>query len=89
MIVGGQNLVSSAPVFSHDGKKLLVCTGCTVSVFSTSTGMLVSISKLENLVLISIFFVFLLLPNLVLKENIGIIRWLIIFVLFSIQPDSF
>ncbi|XP_078177165.1 transducin/WD40 repeat-like superfamily protein isoform X1 [Carex rostrata] len=42
MIVGGQNLVSSAPVFSHDGKKLLVCTGCTVSVFSTSTGMLIT-----------------------------------------------
>ncbi|KAJ3674500.1 hypothetical protein LUZ60_005116 [Juncus effusus] len=42
MIVGGESLVSSPPVFSHDGKKLLVCTGCTVSVFSSATGMLVT-----------------------------------------------
>ncbi|KAJ4751344.1 WD repeat-containing protein 75 [Rhynchospora pubera] len=42
MIVGGQSLVTSPPVFSHDGKKLLVCTGCTVSVFSTTTGMLIT-----------------------------------------------
>ncbi|KAG1368428.1 WD repeat-containing protein 75 [Cocos nucifera] len=42
MITGGQNFVSSPPAFSHDGKKLLVCMGRTVSVFSTSTGMLIT-----------------------------------------------
>ncbi|KAJ8465048.1 hypothetical protein OPV22_027600 [Ensete ventricosum] len=46
MILGGQSLVSSPPVFSHDGKKLLVCTGFTVSIFSTSTGM--KITELEG-----------------------------------------
>lgn len=39
MITGGRNLVSSQPAFSNDAKKLLVCTGNTVSVFSTSTGL--------------------------------------------------
>ncbi|KAL0911088.1 hypothetical protein M5K25_019200 [Dendrobium thyrsiflorum] len=42
MITGGQSLVSSAPAFSNDGKKLLVCTGNIVSIFSTSTGMLIT-----------------------------------------------
>ncbi|XP_020275588.1 WD repeat-containing protein 75 [Asparagus officinalis] len=42
MITGGNNFVSSAPVFSNDAKKLLVCTGNTVSIFSTDTGMLVT-----------------------------------------------
>nr|KYP57483.1 WD repeat-containing protein 75 [Cajanus cajan] len=42
MISGGQNYVSSAPVFSNDAKRLLVCTGSTVSVFSTATGSRVS-----------------------------------------------
>ncbi|KAJ6795087.1 WD repeat-containing protein 75 [Iris pallida] len=42
MIAGGQCFVSSPPVFSGDSKKLLVCTGNTVSVFSTDTGMLVT-----------------------------------------------
>ncbi|XP_010904674.1 uncharacterized protein [Elaeis guineensis] len=42
MITGGQSFVSSPPAFSHDGKKLLVCTGRTVSVISTSTGMLIT-----------------------------------------------
>jgi NET1-associated nuclear protein 1 (U3 small nucleolar RNA-associated protein 17) len=40
---GGCNLVSSQPAFSNDGKKLLVCTGNTVSVYSVATGMLVSL----------------------------------------------
>ncbi|KAF8391223.1 hypothetical protein HHK36_023525 [Tetracentron sinense] len=39
MIRGGESFVSSPPAFSNDGKKLLVCTGNTVSIFSTSTGM--------------------------------------------------
>ncbi|XP_020596001.1 WD repeat-containing protein 75-like [Phalaenopsis equestris] len=42
MITGGQSLVSSAPAFSNDSKKLLVCTGNSVSIFSTSTGMLIT-----------------------------------------------
>ncbi|KAL2338651.1 hypothetical protein Fmac_013097 [Flemingia macrophylla] len=42
MISGGKNYVSSAPAFSNDGKRLLVCSGSTVSVFSTATGSLVS-----------------------------------------------
>ncbi|KAK9119657.1 hypothetical protein Scep_017750 [Stephania cephalantha] len=38
-ITGGRSLVSSSPDFSLDGQKLLVCTGNTVSIFSTSTGL--------------------------------------------------
>ncbi|KAL0363010.1 UNVERIFIED_CONTAM: Pentatricopeptide repeat-containing protein, chloroplastic [Sesamum calycinum] len=39
MITGGKSFVSSPPAFSNDAKRLLVCTGNTVSVFSTSTGL--------------------------------------------------
>lgn len=39
---GGTNLVRSRPAFSNDGKKLLVCTGNSVSVYSVATGMLVA-----------------------------------------------
>lgn len=46
MITGGQSFVSSPPAFSNDGKKLLVCTGATVSVFSTSTGL--QVTELEG-----------------------------------------
>ncbi|KAI3985706.1 hypothetical protein MKX01_030620 [Papaver californicum] len=46
MITGGKSLVSSSPAFSSDGEKLLVCTGNTVSVFSTSTGL--QITELEG-----------------------------------------
>ncbi|XP_019463627.1 PREDICTED: WD repeat-containing protein 75-like [Lupinus angustifolius] len=46
MIRGGQNYVSSPPSFSNDGKRLLVCTGTTVSIFSTSTCL--QISSLEG-----------------------------------------
>ncbi|XP_057726673.1 uncharacterized protein LOC130942019 [Arachis stenosperma] len=42
MIRGGQNYVSSPPVFSNDGNRVLVCTGNTVSIFSSSTGLQVS-----------------------------------------------
>ncbi|VAI27360.1 unnamed protein product [Triticum turgidum subsp. durum] len=42
MITGGQSYVSAPPAFSADGRFLLVCSGRSVSVFSTSTGMLVS-----------------------------------------------
>ncbi|PKA50625.1 hypothetical protein AXF42_Ash017964 [Apostasia shenzhenica] len=42
MITGGQNFVSSHPAFSNDAKKILVCTGNKVSIFSTSTGMLIT-----------------------------------------------
>lgn len=42
MITGGQSFVASAPAFSNDAKKLLVCTGNTISIFSTSTGMLIT-----------------------------------------------
>ncbi|KAF9604761.1 hypothetical protein IFM89_010263 [Coptis chinensis] len=42
MITGGESLVSSPPAFSNDGKKLLVCTGNTVSIYSTSTTMLIN-----------------------------------------------
>ncbi|KAL8166734.1 hypothetical protein V2J09_008233 [Rumex salicifolius] len=42
MICGGKSLVSCPPAFSNDAKKLLVCTGNTVSIFSTSTGMLIA-----------------------------------------------
>ncbi|KAL0443184.1 UNVERIFIED_CONTAM: U3 small nucleolar RNA-associated protein 17 [Sesamum latifolium] len=39
MITGGKSFVSSPPAFSNDAKRFLVCTGNTVSVFSTSTGL--------------------------------------------------
>ncbi|KAM3396488.1 WD repeat-containing protein 75 [Capsicum galapagoense] len=39
MITGGRSLISSSPAFSNDAKKLLVCTGNTISIFSTSTGL--------------------------------------------------
>jgi NET1-associated nuclear protein 1 (U3 small nucleolar RNA-associated protein 17) len=42
MITGGQSYVSAPPVFSADGRLLLICSGRVVSVFSTSTAMLVS-----------------------------------------------
>nr|GMD34689.1 WD repeat-containing protein 75 [Ipomoea batatas]GME03454.1 WD repeat-containing protein 75 [Ipomoea batatas] len=46
MIRGGRSLVSSLPAFSNDGKKLLVCTASTVSIFSTFTGL--QIGELEG-----------------------------------------
>ncbi|KAL3643185.1 hypothetical protein CASFOL_014000 [Castilleja foliolosa] len=39
MFTGGRSFVSSPPAFSNDAKQLLVCTGNTVSIFSTSTGL--------------------------------------------------
>ncbi|KAF5203491.1 Wd repeat-containing protein [Thalictrum thalictroides] len=42
MITGGESLVTQPPSFSNDGKKLLVCTGNTVSIYSTTTGLLVT-----------------------------------------------
>ncbi|KAJ4982232.1 hypothetical protein NE237_033069 [Protea cynaroides] len=42
MIIGGKSFVSSPPAFSNDAKKLLVSTGNTVSVYSTSTGLLMA-----------------------------------------------
>ena len=39
MIRGGSSYVTSPPSFSNDAKKLLVCTGNTVSVFSAATGL--------------------------------------------------
>ncbi|PRQ37349.1 putative transcription factor WD40-like family [Rosa chinensis] len=39
MIGGGKSYVSAPPAFSNDAKRLLVCTGTAVSVFSTSTGL--------------------------------------------------
>ncbi|KAI3456714.1 hypothetical protein Pfo_013377 [Paulownia fortunei] len=46
MFTGGKSFVSSPPAFSNDAKRLLVCTGNTVSVFSTSTGL--QTSELEG-----------------------------------------
>ncbi|XP_019442367.1 PREDICTED: WD repeat-containing protein 75-like [Lupinus angustifolius] len=46
MIKGGQSYVSSPPAFSNDGTRLLICTGNTVSIFSTSTSL--QISSLEG-----------------------------------------
>uniref|UniRef100_A0A803MP60 WD repeat-containing protein 75 second beta-propeller domain-containing protein n=1 Tax=Chenopodium quinoa TaxID=63459 RepID=A0A803MP60_CHEQI len=46
MIYGGKSFVSSLPAFSNDAKRLLICSGNTVSVFSTSTGM--QITELEG-----------------------------------------
>ncbi|XP_062204036.1 uncharacterized protein LOC133906224 [Phragmites australis] len=42
MITGGQSYVSAPPAFSADGRLLLVCSGRTVSVFSTATAIVVS-----------------------------------------------
>ncbi|KAL8230509.1 hypothetical protein R6Q57_000287 [Mikania cordata] len=46
MIRGGKSFVSSPPAFSNDAKKLLVCTGNIVSIFSTDTGL--QVSELEG-----------------------------------------
>ncbi|CDY52586.1 BnaCnng22710D [Brassica napus] len=46
MIRGGSSYVTSPPSFSNDAKKLLVCTGNTVSVFSAATGL--KITALEG-----------------------------------------
>nr|XP_043629244.1 WD repeat-containing protein 75 [Erigeron canadensis] len=46
MIRGGKSFVSSQPAFSNDAKKLLVCTGNTVSIFSTATGL--QVAELEG-----------------------------------------
>ncbi|XP_076898013.1 uncharacterized protein LOC143551471 [Bidens hawaiensis] len=46
MIRGGKSFVSSQPAFSNDSKRLLVCTGNTVSVFSTDTGL--QVAELEG-----------------------------------------
>ncbi|KAI8524533.1 hypothetical protein RHMOL_Rhmol13G0156700 [Rhododendron molle] len=46
MLKGGRSFISSPPAFSNDAKKLLICTGNTVSVFSTSTGL--QITELEG-----------------------------------------
>ncbi|KAF5749410.1 hypothetical protein HS088_TW04G01379 [Tripterygium wilfordii] len=46
MIRGGRSYVSSPPAFSNDVKRLLVCTGNAVSIFSTSTGL--QIASLEG-----------------------------------------
>jgi len=35
-------ILSSQPAFSNDGKKLLICIGNTVSVYSVATSMLVT-----------------------------------------------
>lgn len=42
MIRGGRTYVSSPPAFSNDAKRLLVCSGNAVSIFSTATGLPVS-----------------------------------------------
>ncbi|XP_050217951.1 uncharacterized protein LOC126668808 [Mercurialis annua] len=39
MISGGRSYVSSPPAFSNDAKRLLVCSGNSVSIFSTTTGL--------------------------------------------------
>ncbi|CAH2051285.1 unnamed protein product [Thlaspi arvense] len=46
MIRGGRSYVTSPPSFSNDAKKLLICTGNTVSVFSAATGL--QITSLEG-----------------------------------------
>ncbi|CAL9223541.1 unnamed protein product [Arabidopsis halleri] len=46
MIRGGRSYVTSPPSFSNDAKRLLVCTGNTVSVFSAATGL--QITSLEG-----------------------------------------
>ncbi|KAF5742893.1 WD repeat-containing protein 75 [Tripterygium wilfordii] len=46
MIRGRRSYVSSPPALSNDAKRLLVCTGNAVSIFSTSTGL--QIASLEG-----------------------------------------
>ncbi|KAK9691219.1 hypothetical protein RND81_09G183500 [Saponaria officinalis] len=42
MIHGGRSYVSSAPAVSNDAKRVLLCTGNTVSIFSLSTALLIN-----------------------------------------------
>ncbi|CAN8267470.1 unnamed protein product [Cochlearia groenlandica] len=46
MIRGGRNNITSAPAFSNDATKLLLCTANTISVFTVSTGL--KIASLEG-----------------------------------------
>ncbi|KAK2971977.1 hypothetical protein RJ640_004997 [Escallonia rubra] len=46
MITGGKSFVTAPPAFSNDAKKLLICTGNSVSIFSTSTAL--QITELEG-----------------------------------------
>ncbi|XP_019088312.1 PREDICTED: WD repeat-containing protein 75-like isoform X1 [Camelina sativa] len=46
MIRGGRNNITSAPAFSKDAKKLLLCTANSVSVYSVATGL--KITSLEG-----------------------------------------
>ncbi|CAH8274586.1 unnamed protein product [Arabidopsis lyrata] len=46
MIRGGRNNITSAPAFSKDAKKLLLCTANTVSVYRVATGL--KITSLED-----------------------------------------
>ncbi|KAM1067521.1 hypothetical protein ACFX13_023049 [Malus domestica] len=46
MLRGGKSYVSARPAFATDAKRLLVCTGTAVSIFTTSTGL--QISSLEG-----------------------------------------
>ncbi|GAB2281468.1 hypothetical protein Dimus_016056 [Dionaea muscipula] len=54
MFHGGKSLVTSPPTFSNDGQKLLVCTGSIVSIFSTSTGMLITELEGHSLLVTSV-----------------------------------
>ena len=45
VVRGGASLVQREPVFSKDGKRLLVCTACAVTVFSVQTGEVLTVLK--------------------------------------------
>ncbi|XP_015899229.3 uncharacterized protein LOC107432272 [Ziziphus jujuba] len=57
MIRGGKSYVSARPAFSNDAKRLLVCTGDAVSIFSTSTGLLISTLEGHNALVTSVIVV--------------------------------
>ncbi|BBG92853.1 Transducin/WD40 repeat-like superfamily protein [Prunus dulcis] len=57
MIGGGKSYVSAPPAFSTDAKRLLVCTGTVVSIFSTSTGLQIASLEAHNALVTSVIVV--------------------------------
>lgn len=77
MITGGKSYVSAPPAFSNDAKRLLVCTGTSVSIFSTSTGLQVNaffVASVLSFYTLSILLTFRLFRTLLLLLKIASLK---------------
>ncbi|KAB2604837.1 WD repeat-containing protein 75-like [Pyrus ussuriensis x Pyrus communis] len=57
MLRGGKSYLSARPAFSTDAKRLLVCTGTAVRIFSTSAGLRISSLEGHNALVTSVIVV--------------------------------